>query len=205
MRTAHGYVRGEGACDAPSFVPTTPVSSDQAIRLSEASAERQNIGTPATIGHDVYVCLVRATQLGLLSLALAVTAGCSRECLAIGVGYSGQVVIDVPVPPGSTPPDVTICIDQLCGSTATNNPALPILQYDGRFTAFVPIGSNALAPKAVTIVLRVAGSTPTETSIEAHPAIEEPNGKGCTPRVRVVRLALDASSKTLVDRGGPHT
>lgn len=139
---------------------------------------------------------MRAALLGLVAALVGLTPACSRTCLEVGYHESGSVVIAVPVPPGTASPAVTICVETYCGSS-TDTGTTAVTQYDGTYTLRVPRGSDVLKPSTVLVTLRLASQPPIEASLKASPRREQPNGDGCVPTLRVVRLTLDASTKTL--------
>lgn len=139
---------------------------------------------------------VRAALLGLAATLVGLTPACARSCREAFFDESGSVVIVVPVPPGTAAPVATICVDIYCGST-TDTGTTTVSQYDGTYTLRVPRGSDVLKPSTVLVTLRLASQPPVEASLKASPRREEPNGKGCEPTLRVVRLTLDAATKTL--------
>lgn len=69
-----------------------------------------------------------------------------------------------------------------------------ITGYDGHYVGMTPIGSKALAGREVKITVQVDGS---EASVKAAVGNDQPRGKGCSPTVRVVRVALNGSRTTL--------
>lgn len=108
----------------------------------------------------------------------------------------GFVGIVVPIPPGTAAPAASICVDAYCGST-TDTGATMVTQYDGTYTLRIPRGSGLMKPSSVLVTLRLASDPAVEASLKASPVPDEPNGKGCEPTLRVVRLTLDATTKTL--------
>ena len=126
---------------------------------------------------------------------MAGPVSCSRECKAINIPYSGRVEVEVPIPPGADPPSGALCIDDLCAPLGPgSSPDLMITGYDGHYVGMTPIGSKALAGHQVNITVRVDGS---EASVKAPVRTDQPRGKGCSPTVRLVRVALNGSRTTL--------
>ena len=122
-------------------------------------------------------------------------ASCSRECKAINVPYAGRVEVEILIPPGADQPSGTLCIDDLCASLAQgSSPELMITGYDGHYVGVIPIGSHALAGRKVPITVQIDGDA---ASVEAPVRNDQPRGKGCSPTVRVVRVALNGSRTTL--------
>jgi hypothetical protein len=113
-------------------------------------------------------------------------AGCTHMCLDMGFAESGHVQIEIPVPPGTAASTIRICVEDLCGTNGATGEALGVSTFDGRYTAVVPPGSKVLRTKRVRVRLTIDGQ---DADVLAAPVTERPNGAGCEPALRVVRLA----------------